>query len=651
MTRHRFELFLSISLIALLHRTDFGNAISADANVPFRIELTSASLYTNPVTGVDVICQFYHNDSLKYTCNGYWDGGTRYCVKFSLPDTGMWQYIVFSSDSTNSGLHNIAGKITIRKNNSTNSIYSKGFIKPSSDRRYLTYSDGSPFFYLGDTAWEITWKSRAPEVLAFIEDRKRKKFSALQIVAMTHQDFNFARFGVMNRQGEPYYLNNDYSLPNPRYFDYLDSIVTLANSSGLIVSLVPLWAAMMNLYTPAYNYNQLTVEESLLIAKYLAARYAAYNLIWIIGGDNAYDTNERKSFWSDFAHMIKRASGSRQLCTCHPMGSRGSFDFFSNSTDWLDFNMYQSSHIASGDYTWQLGQRGFNDTPTKPVLNGEACYEDIYNNLWAPGDTSGVSSVRIMDIDVRQASYESVFAGSLVGITYGANGIWQWNTDEIPGTHYPRYTAIEALDLPASSQMTVLKDILLKYSWYMLKPTPALLIDFKSSDNHCQIAASDSVILVYIPAGTTRISLASIPLTDSLFCSWINPRDGTVILTKTLSTLTNLPIPNIDNDYVFVAQKQRAKTLDAIGSSFQLYQNFPNPFNSGAIIKYTVPKPSHVRITVYNMLGEQLQTLVDENKPTGDFQVDFKIRGHSGIYFYKLEGSNNSIMKKCVLLK
>ncbi|MHB8930890.1 MAG: ice-binding family protein, partial [Melioribacteraceae bacterium] len=86
---------------------------------------------------------------------------------------------------------------------------------------------------------------------------------------------------------------------------------------------------------------------------------------------------------------------------------------------------------------------------------------------------------------------------------------------------------------------------------------------------------------------------------------------------------------------------------------FTIYQNYPNPFNPTTNISYEIPVKSNVVLKVYDVLGSEVAVLVNEEKPQGRYQVEFKA-SHlpSGIYFYSLNaGNNDPIMKKMILLK
>jgi hypothetical protein len=89
-----------------------------------------------------------------------------------------------------------------------------------------------------------------------------------------------------------------------------------------------------------------------------------------------------------------------------------------------------------------------------------------------------------------------------------------------------------------------------------------------------------------------------------------------------------------------------------IPSKFSLFQNYPNPFNPRTIITYQIPEISFVTIKIYDVLGNEVETLANEEKPAGEYMVE--IDGTdlpSGIYFYRIKAGSYSETKKMVLLK
>jgi hypothetical protein len=87
-------------------------------------------------------------------------------------------------------------------------------------------------------------------------------------------------------------------------------------------------------------------------------------------------------------------------------------------------------------------------------------------------------------------------------------------------------------------------------------------------------------------------------------------------------------------------------------TDFGLEQNYPNPFNPATNIMYTVPGREYINLTVYNILGEKIATLVDEEKAPGKYTVTFDgSRLPSGVYFYRVHAGRFNETREMVLVK
>ena len=94
------------------------------------------------------------------------------------------------------------------------------------------------------------------------------------------------------------------------------------------------------------------------------------------------------------------------------------------------------------------------------------------------------------------------------------------------------------------------------------------------------------------------------------------------------------------------------ETAPEIPAAYSLSQNFPNPFNPSTIIQYSLPKNQHVVLKIYNVLGQEVRTLVDEQQPPGFKAVEFDgSRLPSGVYFYRLTTANYSTTRRMLLLR
>ena len=87
-------------------------------------------------------------------------------------------------------------------------------------------------------------------------------------------------------------------------------------------------------------------------------------------------------------------------------------------------------------------------------------------------------------------------------------------------------------------------------------------------------------------------------------------------------------------------------------TEFTLSQNYPNPFNPSTAIQYSIPESGNVKLKVFNSIGEEVATLVNNYKEAGSYKVTFNANGlSSGIYYYKLSSNGFNQVKKMILLK
>jgi hypothetical protein len=113
--------------------------------------------------------------------------------------------------------------------------------------------------------------------------------------------------------------------------------------------------------------------------------------------------------------------------------------------------------------------------------------------------------------------------------------------------------------------------------------------------------------------------------------------------------------PNVETDpvgYTVLPIKEKRNGLESIKLSNQLMQNYPNPFNPSTVISFSIAKPEYVTLRIYDMLGREVVTLVNEKLDEGFYDITLKARDlASGIYIYKLNAGKFSEIKKMQLIK
>jgi hypothetical protein len=114
--------------------------------------------------------------------------------------------------------------------------------------------------------------------------------------------------------------------------------------------------------------------------------------------------------------------------------------------------------------------------------------------------------------------------------------------------------------------------------------------------------------------------------------------------TNRIGKLASMSVDNFITDIESFTSHTTAK--------FVLKQNYPNPFNPVTKINYSVPKMSFIKINVYDILGNEITTLVNEEKSAGDYAVEFNGSNlSSGIYFYRMQTGTFIDIKKFILMK
>ncbi|MBP2832875.1 glycoside hydrolase family 140 protein [Aquimarina sp. U1-2] len=388
-------------------------------------------------------------------------------------------------------------------------------LKVSESKRFLETEDETPFFWLGDTAWELFHRLSYEEAENYIKNRADKGFTVIQAVVLAELD----GLTTPNFNGDLPLINQDPSRPNEAYLEHIDRVIALANKHGLYVGLLPTWGDKFNKKWGA-GPEIFTPKNAAVFAGILAKRYQDKGVIWILGGDRNPEEDEDIQITNAMAIAIRKVVKEKQLITYHPQGGSSSADFFGDA-DWLDFTLYQSGHSDAYTPNYKQTKKEYNREKIRPVIDGEPCYEDhpIYwkaENGW------------FNEFHARRAGYWSMLAGAC-GHTYGNHNIWQmWQPERDPISS-ARTPWQQALDYPGAFQAGWMKKIFESRPWHQLVPNQKMI---KSGPNHgggdvlASIASDQSFAILYIPYGSNiEIDLSQISGTQKR-AWWFNPRMG-----------------------------------------------------------------------------------------------------------------------------
>jgi hypothetical protein len=236
-----------------------------------------------------------------------------------------------------------------------------------------------------------------------------------------------------------------------------------------------------------------------------------------LGGDGRYfDDQEIK--WKEIGRRVFNDTDHAPV-TLHPHGSSWVGDIY-DQEDWYNLMGYQSSH-DNGDRVVIWINKGpmaemWSKLKPMPYINMEPNYEEI--------------GFRITAKDVRNASYWSIFATPVAGVTYGANGIWPWLAEGEKILNHNDNGGVtgwrKSLDFPGSIQMGYLAEFIKKMDWWNLFPANEILAEQPGDSvfNHwisVVKSADDKKIVAYIPE-KTEVNLFN-PKGIKYTAQWFNP--------------------------------------------------------------------------------------------------------------------------------
>jgi hypothetical protein len=393
-------------------------------------------------------------------------------------------------------------------------------LRISENKRFLQTQDGKPFFWLGDTAWELFHRLSREEADKYLEDRKNKGFTVIQAVVLAELDGLHAP----NPYGEIPLENDDPTRPREAYFQHVDYIIDKAEKLGLYMAILPTWGDKISKNTWGVGPEIFNPENALAYGRWIGNRYKnRKNIIWLMGGDrNPRDEND-KSIWRSMAKGVEESSGGGQnvLISFHPQPNDvhdgGSAKYF-HQDNWLDFNMLQTGHCRENNI-WDRITFTYNLTPVKPVIDGEPIYED--HPVCFNAHDLGTSSA----YDVRKHAYIDVFAGAF-GHTYGCHDIWQMyapNRAPLNGPHFPWYVAV---DLPGAGQMKYLRYLIESRPMFDRIPDQSLLESAGDAHDRIQATRGKDYIFVYSTQGK-KFRLKTDKISGSnIVATWYNPKNG-----------------------------------------------------------------------------------------------------------------------------
>jgi hypothetical protein len=392
----------------------------------------------------------------------------------------------------------------------------------SENKRFLVAAGGQPFFWLGDTAWELFHRLDRADAERYLKNRAERRFTVIQAVVLAELN----GLDEPNAYGHRPLRNNDPTQPDEDYFKHVDWIVERANALGIYVGLLPTWGDKWNqkwgvgpeIFTPA---------NARVYGEWLGRRYKAAGIIWIVGGDRPIESDAHRAITRAMAEGLRAGDGGAHLITYHPPGGSGSSRWF-HDEPWLDFNMRQNGHGTEFNGRYDQTRADYDRTPAKPVIDGEPIYEDHPVAFDAKKMGHSVAA------DVRRALYWDLFTGAF-GHTYGHHSVWQMWTERRKPVNSPLMPWHQAIDQPGAAQMRHGRALIESRPFLTRVPDPEVVVTSSIATSvpgagryHFASTrdAAGSYAMVYVPVGrafSVRMTKIAGPHVRAW---WFDPRSG-----------------------------------------------------------------------------------------------------------------------------
>jgi photosystem II stability/assembly factor-like uncharacterized protein len=299
--------------------------------------------------------------------------------------------------------------------------------------------------------------------------------------------------------------------------------------------------------------------------------------------------------------------------------------FINANTGWTSINNYVY-HTTDGGKNWITQNTGVSsvndDIAFSDSLNGVVIYSDLglYTRTTDGGNTWSIEYTRT--------------SGNLWGACYNSRGLTiVGNAGNILFNPFVIVPSAPILISPSNGALNQLSTP--KMKWSNVSNANSYRMQISTDSNFA------SVILDSTGVTIDSITVPSGKLTSGTKYYWrVNSTNS--IGTSSWSTIFNFT----------VSATGISSTASELPKEYKLYNNYPNPFNPTTKIKFDIPKNGLTKIAIYDVLGREMKTLINENLVAGSYAIEWNATSFaSGIYFYKMTSSGYTSIKKMALIK
>lgn len=387
-------------------------------------------------------------------------------------------------------------------------------LKVSDNGRYFTDQSGKPFLYHADTGWQLFARLTENEAREYLITRSRQKFNAIQVMLSVNPDSS-------TRQGQLPFVNYNFAEPNPKYFDHVSKIISIADSLGLLLNIAPFWIGCCRegygVGAKVEMFAKNGTEKSRQLGQWIGKKFGRFsNIIWTMGGDN--DPLTIRKEMEAFADGLRIAI-QHPLISYHARPPHSSTDLFQYAP-WLNYSMIYTywrekpnEYVNSEQmvHVYEAALREYLKSDNMPFILGESQYEGS-GTLY--GNDIGIPR------QIRRQAYWTILCGG-TGEAYGQDG---WSFPE---------NWRDILQYPGAKQLGYMKEFFDKIKWWQLEPDyahKAVLHGYGdyTRDNYVTTAVSNDkkMLVSYLPyPGALTINFEELK-GSKVTVQWFDPRTG-----------------------------------------------------------------------------------------------------------------------------
>ena len=447
---------------------------SAETWVANELVLVSDDWYQDAYNDIDLELELT-NGKVTYKIPGFWDGGRVWRVRFVCTEAGQWSYRTICNDTENKGLHDVKNTFVCMDYSGDLDVYKHGFVTVEEGKKYFTYADGTPFFYLGDTHWSFGGESNEM-IQENLEVRASQGYTVYQTEPLSVK-FNLvngvstADISGLREFDEKFKLIAEagFTHANAQFFFPSQMTTFINNFGGFSDTAVETLTHSKDGEITVYDLSEEAKAALERLSRYWVARYSAYPVMWTmaqeIDNDYFWENSGNHSEWAYVNNPFRYVAEyiGKYDPYSHPLSAHMEHSGFSANNTVADNGdpMRSSAFNDIEAHNWYAAQ-------WKSLYTGNDVdsIAQIAENFW---NSSKISinyegkywMLATKDFGARAQAWGSVLSG-MFGHGWGGQDAWSYlNTyDETNTSYYGTSSNYIDAVTPEEKQATVWRDSL-----------------------------------------------------------------------------------------------------------------------------------------------------------------------------------------------